>query len=225
MKNKIKEMLTLQDKINSLAAGEQWKTGISNKNKVINWKTCIFTEGAELVESTPWKHWKNIGAEPDWSNIQIEIVDEWHFILSEFLLKHYSNLDKLSSIIEEEMTKGLINKELDFEALNLNTKKLIFEALVCDLEDKEFEVSKIFPPFIEMMNYSGLTFEELYLSYIFKNSLNIFRQNNGYKEGTYIKIWNGREDNEYLMDLKNVNSKITFDEIYSNLTKLYGDLN
>lgn len=41
----------------------------------------------------------------------------------------------------------------------------------------------------------------LFESYVGKNVLNKFRQDNGYKEGTYIKIWkDGREDNEHLMD-------------------------
>ena len=34
-----------------------------------------------------------------------------------------------------------------------------------------------------------------------KNVLNFFRQDNGYKDGTYVKTWNGREDNEHLVDL------------------------
>jgi hypothetical protein len=33
--------------------------------------------------------------------------------------------------------------------------------------------------------------------------LNFFRQDNGYKEGTYRKEWNGREDNEYLVEIIN----------------------
>ena len=34
-----------------------------------------------------------------------------------------------------------------------------------------------------------------------KNILNRFRQENGYKDGTYKKIWNGEEDNEVLARL------------------------
>ncbi|MGB1748130.1 MAG: hypothetical protein ACPHGW_11420, partial [Pseudohongiellaceae bacterium] len=33
------------------------------------------------------------------------------------------------------------------------------------------------------------------------NVLNFFRQDNGYKEGTYRKLWSGREDNEVLVDI------------------------
>jgi len=31
--------------------------------------------------------------------------------------------------------------------------------------------------------------------------LNIFRQDNGYKDGSYQKVWDGREDNEHLADV------------------------
>jgi hypothetical protein len=34
-----------------------------------------------------------------------------------------------------------------------------------------------------------------------KNVLNFFRQDHGYKEGTYIKVWGGREDNEHLVEI------------------------
>ena len=34
-----------------------------------------------------------------------------------------------------------------------------------------------------------------------KNTLNFFRQDHGYKEGTYIKQWHGEEDNEVLAKL------------------------
>jgi hypothetical protein len=46
-----------------------------------------------------------------------------------------------------------------------------------------------------------MTTGNLYNQYIGKNVLNFFRQDNGYKEGTYIKIWDGREDNEHLVEI------------------------
>ena len=33
------------------------------------------------------------------------------------------------------------------------------------------------------------------------NVLNQFRQNNGYQSGEYRKLWQGREDNEHLVEL------------------------
>ena len=34
-----------------------------------------------------------------------------------------------------------------------------------------------------------------------KNVLNFFRQDNGYKDGSYIKLWDGKEDNQHLVEL------------------------
>ena len=31
--------------------------------------------------------------------------------------------------------------------------------------------------------------------------LNFFRQDNGYQDGSYIKDWQGKEDNEHLVEL------------------------
>ena len=41
----------------------------------------------------------------------------------------------------------------------------------------------------------------LHTAYITKNCLNKFRQDNGYKAGTYIKMWNNVEDNVIAWDL------------------------
>jgi len=43
--------------------------------------------------------------------------------------------------------------------------------------------------------------DELFRQYVGKNTLNFFRQDHGYKEGSYIKIWHGEEDNEVLASL------------------------
>jgi hypothetical protein len=66
--------------------------------------------------------------------------------------------------------------------------------------------------------------EEIYKLYMGKNILNKFRQNNGYKTGSYKKIWNGQEDNAYLTTiLKETEiSNVEFDMIiYDKLTEVY----
>jgi hypothetical protein len=52
-----------------------------------------------------------------------------------------------------------------------------------------------------MLNSAEMTMDDLYIAYVGKNVLNFFRQDNGYQEGTYIKNWAGREDNEHLVEL------------------------
>jgi hypothetical protein len=49
---------------------------------------------------------------------------------------------------------------------------------------------------------SQLDFDALYSAYVGKNVLNFFRQDNGYKDGSYIKNWSGREDNEHLVEVR-----------------------
>ena len=46
-----------------------------------------------------------------------------------------------------------------------------------------------------------MDWKELFCQYVGKNVLNFFRQDNGYKEGSYQKLWQGREDNEHLVEI------------------------
>jgi hypothetical protein len=46
-----------------------------------------------------------------------------------------------------------------------------------------------------------MEWDDLYKQYVSKNVLNFFRQDHGYKEGSYQKIWQGKEDNEHLVEV------------------------
>ncbi len=51
-----------------------------------------------------------------------------------------------------------------------------------------------------------------------------FRQDNGYKDGSYIKQWQGREDNEHLVEiLAELDSQqpTYSDEVYQSLQQRY----
>jgi hypothetical protein len=66
-----------------------------------------------------------------------------------------------------------------------------------------------------------LTWNVLYELYIAKNVLNMFRQANGYKDGTYVKIWDGLEDNVILMDIIKDNPAASADELQRLLQERY----
>ena len=69
-----------------------------------------------------------------------------------------------------------------------------------------------------------LSFEDLYRHYIGKNVLNFFRQDHGYKEGSYIKIWEEREDNEHLSEIMaalDPASETFPDDVYEGLLQRY----
>ena len=55
--------------------------------------------------------------------------------------------------------------------------------------------------YLYLLRLCDMSYSELYLMYIGKNMLNLFRQDKGYNEGFYQKIWSGKEDNEHLSEI------------------------
>ena len=98
------------------------------------------------------------------------------------------------------------------------------EALALDsLQTHSFSPSR----FWELMLATGLDFNQLYSAYVSKNVLNFFRQDNGYKSGSYTKLWAGREDNEHLVELIGTLDKTAADfadQLYSALASRYRTL-
>ena len=81
--------------------------------------------------------------------------------------------------------------------------------------------------FWDLMLAAGLDFDSLYTSYVGKNVLNFFRQDHGYKEGSYIKNWADREDNEHLVEVLaslDHGAADFADEVYAALALRYREL-
>jgi dimeric dUTPase (all-alpha-NTP-PPase superfamily) len=223
--NKILQMLKLQQTLNDATNGLNWEEGLTKNGKIINWRRCIYLEAAELIESYPWKHWKNIDASPDYENIKIEIVDIWHFIMSEALriykienkgsiediAKAVSNMPGFQEFAQEEKSPKLNSYEEI--ALVEDMIKLLF----CDQKN----IDALVISFLTMASKLNLKLPELYKLYIGKNILNKFRQEHGYKEGTYIKVWNNEEDNVVMQRILNQRNDITPDSLYKELEAAY----
>ena len=78
--------------------------------------------------------------------------------------------------------------------------------------------------FIKIVEQADMTADELYRQYVGKNVLNFFRQDNGYKDGSYLKLWHGREDNEHLVDVLNtldIDLPDYSDKVYQELKQRY----
>ena len=81
--------------------------------------------------------------------------------------------------------------------------------------------------FWDLMAATELNFDDLYRAYVGKNVLNFFRQDNGYKEGTYIKTWDGREDNEHLSEITagmDCDAEDFAEALYDSLMQRYAEL-
>lgn len=223
--NKIVQMLELQQELNDATNGLNWEEGITKNGKPIDWRRCIYLEAAELVESYPWKHWKNIDALPDYANIKIEIVDIWHFVMSEVLRLY--KINKLGSIREIAKSVEAMKGFEAFKENNNNSEMLDSYEQITLVEEMirilfcQNDINALLISFLTMSSKLNLKLPELYELYVGKNILNKFRQNHGYKEGTYIKIWNGKEDNVVMQSILHHQDNITPDALYKALEEVY----
>jgi dimeric dUTPase (all-alpha-NTP-PPase superfamily) len=200
--------LEKQDELNTLTNGLDWRT-----NPNLKWYRAIWTECAELIDYTNWKWWKKETISIN--DVKMEIIDILHFMMSE-LIKIY-NIEKSAKL----MFNGFkYERKTDF-SLDLEKVRLCAETLV--VSSIQANTVGCFNSFLILCKSLNLDFENLYKLYIAKNVLNRFRQAHGYKQQTYQKIWNGQEDNVYLMDiLENVPiDKNIYDTIYSKLETQY----
>jgi len=161
-----------------------------------------------MLEHFGFKWWKK--QTPDMAQVQLELVDIWHFMLSHYL-EQSESLESLADLLSpSELHKG------DSDDL-----RALIDTFVGELASKKHFDTDVF---YNMLAVTGLTFDDLYLQYLGKNTLNRFRQHNGYKDGSYIKIWNGLEDNEVLFQiLADINDSVsnTAEHIYNTLAIRY----
>ena len=222
--DKILQMLLLQQELNDATNGEGWEKGVTKNGKLIDWKRCTYLECAELIESYPWKHWKNIDAQPDYANIKIEAVDIWHFIMSQGLedykMQNLGCIEDLASNINALPNFQSFDQEITPTTKNYYEQIAVAETLMKTLFC-EASTEKLIETFIDVAIESGLNLNTLYQLYIGKNILNQFRQDHGYKEGSYIKIWNGEEDNVTMQRVLEENENVSPEELYKALEKAY----
>lgn len=222
--NKINQMLTLQQDLNDATNGINWENGITKNGKLIDWKRCTYLECAELIESYPWKHWKNIDASPDYNNIKIEAVDIWHFIMSqalkEYKLNDLGDINTLTKNIETIKNFDIFTKDVIKTTKNYYEQIEVVENLIARLFDNS-NIEILIESFIEVAIQSELNLDTLYNLYVGKNILNKFRQDNGYKDGTYIKIWNNQEDNVIMQNILDNEHNITPTKLYDRLKEIY----
>lgn len=89
---------------------------------------------------------------------------------------------------------------------------------------KGFALDALLRDFFDLTKMSGLDSGMLYRLYVGKNILNQFRQDHGYKEGTYIKEWNGTEDNAVMKQIWEERGELTPDALYAGLEKRYSEV-
>lgn len=165
----IQTLLAMQDELNTYIHPE-WK------KQNFDWNFAIIDEVREIREHLGWKWWKEgykCGlTEANRKQVQLEVIDILHFVLSmaceshinpdklrEWMSYSYSSIDDLVGKCNNLLVT-VVNETADYpEAWN------------------------------DLAVATGLTKEEVLETYLQKYVLNKFRQDHGYKDGSYCKTW------------------------------------
>jgi dimeric dUTPase (all-alpha-NTP-PPase superfamily) len=201
MKKQLLVMLEMQDAMNA-RVNPQWRSAGNA------WYRAIWTECAEMLDHYGWKWWKH--QQPDLEQVQLELVDIMHFAMSDYLLRDADD-QLVAARIEAELSQPRPGDDIR-AAIEVMAQSTIAQK------------SMHFSDFATVMNLIEMDFDGLYRSYVGKNVLNFFRQDHGYKDGSYIKVWQGREDNEHLVEVVNQlnsNDSSFRDEVYQGLAARY----
>ena len=200
---------------------------ISNNWEKMNlkWYRALNGELFEFTESFNWEWWKT--KPHDLLNAEVELIDSFHFLVAMILNTNQSRgIYTITSFI------------LFINTIEENKMLGDFESLVSFAEDfiQQNYLYKNNYIGLQMVNFAKLwqgfsstkgadTLLNLVKLYFAKNTLNNFRKDNGYKDGSYVKIWGEEEDNYYCFQIAKKLELVTTDEfkptLYNELTKLY----
>ena len=195
------DIFTAQDALNS-KINKDWKSAARLKTQ--DFFIAASQEISEFQESLgAYKWWSNSQlTEERRVNCVMELIDTFHFGISadiankgvEYAVEHWLRALEHPTI-RDFNGSGLIENP-EHHSLIAQTAKML-QAGCLTAEDA-------FPRgiFLQLWYYGmGESLDSLYLYYSGKSVLNSFRQDNGYKDGKYKKVWvDGREDNAHLME-------------------------
>jgi hypothetical protein len=205
MKQALLTMLEMQHRMNT-RVHPQWI------DQDFEWYRAVWLECGELLDHYGYKWWKK--QEPDMAQVQLEVIDIWHFGMSALFTPEGAIEDVAETILgqlEKHVPTGADVRE-STEALALHS-----------LETRSFDAGR----FWDLMSAAGIDFPHLVRAYVGKNVLNFFRQDHGYQDGSYMKLWHGREDNEHLAELVETLDAGAADyeqQLYGALAERYGEV-
>lgn len=184
LESTISSLLEAQDDLNKVYAGEDWAI------KNYDFLGYAAVETAELLNHHGGMfHYRK--QEPDWPQIEMELVDILHFLLS--------------AAIQWDVPSRLVKQGCDEIGPNIEIPELGKWLMLVCLDDDltpTSQVVKAWRAFATLVNSCEYTLEHIFNRYQLKYTLNRFRIANGSVTGEYKKVWaDGREDNEHLQEM------------------------
>ena len=230
--DQLRHVCTLQDEANTAMSSENW---LETTDDTLWYYRAIVGELAECADHVGIKWWKDEHPTPEIlksakEQAQMEVIDVLHFAISAVLRAihqggfNYEEFISLADCAEypDLETIGRFGEVPSYEELTV--LDLIEQAQHITLSRGLLPLTYVYT-LAEMLD---LTSEDLYVAYVGKNLLNKFRTANGQREGTYLKIWDGVEDNEYLTSMLREgvahNAKLSEAAILDALTVTYDSM-
>lgn len=208
-KTQLITMLNLQDRMNS-AVNPNWRTAGNS------WTLAMLVETGEAIDHSGWPWWKKLPV--NMPQLQLELVDVWHFLLSYFLEhSEVGNTEQVEAVADVIFARIEESRNYE-EAVKFNETFYELEdmslidtmRLMAGMAAVNMVSIRVFDACIQK---AELEWVQLYKAYVGKNILNIHRQKNGYKTGGYLKDWTAvrldsstalteaLEDNDHLHDI------------------------
>lgn len=182
-------MLELQDSMNR-KIDHDW---LAQRHAYLR---AVLVEATEALEHYGWKWWKK--QSPDIAQLRIEMIDIWHFVLSEYLLRAGGDKAAAVRVMLAEWTSDaplvFDGTRYELDTLDVRRQLELLAALAA--------VRRLCLPLVaRLFAACDLPPVTLFRDYVSKNVLNHFRQDRGYKSGEYKKTWNGLEDNVHMTQI------------------------
>lgn len=218
------DMFTIQNGLNTKSYDAAWLE--KGRTEEFDYKMAAGDEIHEFLRSLPFQWW--IGAAPDRANQITELVDAWHFIMSQALIDWDGKIEPVCRAAERAYNYA---KSYSLEETVKKQAKLLVAALYLEGTGHDSGNLDYLPQFFALCRKAEVSLELLYARYLAKSTLNKFRVDNGYKRKEYLKHWtvNGEqgEDNYFLA--RWVDSRLedpalpllTSDEVTNFLTQMY----
>jgi len=202
------EMIHVQDDL-GLRQNTHWR------EKDWDFRLAAIEEVIETIEHLKWKWWKNSDniteKDIDWEAVHYEAADVFNF-LTTYLLKECSYHSVVRTFVKsyERSLSG------DFQSPSIKNALSFSKDLIGSLignrfaEDESYatyqgeELALMYFRFLHAVGLDPVRLRAIYLA---KAELNIFRWENGMKEGTYINVWNGVKDDVFLKKIVNMTNE------------------
>lgn len=232
----ILEMFRIQNQLNTKSYAKEWLE--KGATEEFDYSLAAGQELGEFFNSLPYSWWSD--PTEDRRNCITEIIDAWHFIMSQLIIDYKGDVD-YCAVFANNVYESFTAKNFGREMVGKDAARKAAKGLTARLYlNGQKGVDNVLPSYITLFwalcHAYEVPLELLYARYVGKSVLNRFRVDNGYKRKEYDKKWvlyrgvdkkaTIEEDNfflsEYIDEAVATGLPVDDESVYAWLTMMYG---